>query len=214
MKTVKPTQVVGTFYELPSYQAEVFANFYPEMIRRSYGIAVVEYRGQRYIAASDGWTAIFYPCDESMECGDYEGLPFMRKATISDKMQRSLTNLLKMTEEFTTYDASMFPGENEDLDNFDPFNYHEYTSKASLEGTPVLLGKVVDGKFVIDDKGPVVQAFNEEKLTFIGQSIGSIDTIKAGKPHQAILLCNKSTGVMALLMPMATNLGKMVVFKS
>ena len=203
---VKPVEVSGTFYELPQAQTEIFtrlfADGYREELRR---VAVLGYPERRYIAAADGYIAIYYSCDDSMPIGDYKGLPYMRLDD-GNKMQRNLSRILKEAEELATYEPAILPDWDEDSEEYD------YQSRASLAGVPCFVGRIDDNKFIITDAPPTSWVLDANKVKFIMNNCGGVKKIKAGKPNQNVVFYHYN-GAISILMPMRTSHHNDVVFK-
>lgn len=163
-------------YKLKEYITGAFLPLvlagYNSSIRCNRNVALVEFDGHRYFAASDGFVALFYQTDADLPLGDYKGLPYLVRQE-NDLLARNLRKAVL---------------ENLVLQPQYKLDMHEgvWETNASLAGTDVYLASVVDGTFSIHMKRPHTHVISRERLDFVAEAMGGFEVVRCSEPHHQI----------------------------
>lgn len=161
-------------------------DFRPALCR----LACIEFEKLKYIAAADGYIALFLPAPDTLECGDYEGAPYMVKSNDDGApLCRLLKGLLNQLVECSTAETYI-------ADNVEDFRCFI----ADETKTDVLLAHVADGKFVIDSEKQHAFIFDRKRYEFLANAVGYFKTVRYSKPNKMLMFDGGHRGF-ALLMP-------------
>lgn len=150
------------------------------------GVALVEFEGQRYFAATDGFTALFYKTDVGLPLGDYKGLPYLvtrKNDPLSRNLKKAILQLLAGQPQYRL-----------------EWCESALETTAMLGGTDVYLASVVDDAFSISMKRPHTHIIGRERLDVAIGAMGGFKMVRCSEPlHQIALFSNNG---FAVIMPM------------
>lgn len=161
-------------------------DFRPALCR----LACVEFENLKYIAAADGYMVVCLPAPDTLECGDYEGAPYMVKCNDGAPLCRLIKGLLTQLVEYSTAKTYL-------ADSVEDFR----CLIADETKTDVLLAHVANGEFVIDLEKPHAFVFDRKRYEFLADSIGYSEKVRYSKPNKMLMFDGGHRGF-TLLMPM------------
>lgn len=151
----------------------------------------------KYLAATDGVFLIALPTSETLELGDYEGLPYLVKIN-SDRLYRRVSDLLSQLPKMKRSDFSLNENAYEGRANI----INSFSKKEAL-GTDVLLAHVANDKFVIDMDAPHTHILSRELYEQAADAVGGFfDYVYHADSSKMLGFFNKSGFGFALIMSM------------
>lgn len=160
-------------------------------------LACVEFEGARYLAAINGFVAIFLPVPKGLQLGDYEGVPYLVKCVGDDQLHRLIIGLFKLIKDHTevAFDkaGSVVSMRAYIVESF--FDTEELT-------TDVLLAHIDDGKFTLDLEKPHAFIIDRELYDFAFDAIGYFDKVRYKEASRALCFMNTAGRGFAIIMPM------------
>lgn len=176
----------------------ILADVYQQYDHRPFlcRLSCVEFEESKYLCATDGMIALFLPAPVTLDCGDYEGVPFLVRCH-ENRLYHNIKRLLADTKDYIESDLY-------EMDNVQESRaaiIETYSDGTELVSTDVLLAHIADGRFIFDLDKPHKHIVSRELYEYAFDAVGYFDKVRHREQRNSLMFLNTNGRGFALIMP-------------